>query len=222
MTENGFLVENIPIAWTLGDELGTFIFGLGTLILGSDYTIIKYLSKRVYNWIEHDRIEQIIEQNYRAQQYYSQFVEDKDVEKLDLEIIGNGNFRAGFPDHLELVEEGMKFELCVWDVTEPSGEPLRYPLKLGRMTLNKLEDSEGGPVGFLSVDEWYPPSDSPDPQRRDDVRDCQQKLKNEGSDNCEDIEPFAQVSFIGGDFEQTNINDWETVYHFYHEVEPPL
>lgn len=218
LTPNGLFVNYALIdpSSAIPNWAATLIFGLVTLIVGSDYRVVRHFSKKAYNWIQYGQLKTIIEKNNKAREYFEEVAEGGEVEELPIVSIGNGDFRAHLEDTHDIVETGMRFDVCVAATAElPNDDEIDYKLELGEAVVDGIKDADDrGKIAFLSVDEWKPESEFHDEGEVEIAQRCIPQLE-EG--NTDALQPYAKVTTLG-DHEAIDILEWDTIYKWHSEV----
>lgn len=193
--------------------VGFAVFSLGGVVLSSDYDVVALVSERAYEWIERpDHSLERIPINYKAKQYFDEFVDDEDPERLALTVVDGTNFRANFEPRIDCIEAGMQFWICVEAETDVDGSRMSYPLRIGVIRLTRVEEvNETGQTAFFELVKWKTAFE--DSQERELAADCRRRLSDVG-----DVSVFAKIRTTE-ELEQFDLDEWETLYEWYHQVE---
>lgn len=206
----------VSFVWTFGtpnEWVGYVVFSLGSVVLSSDYGVVALVSEQVYGWIERpDHSFERIPVNYKAKQYFDEFVEDEEPERLPLTVVDATNFRANFDSRIDCIETGMQFWICVEAETNVDESRMSYPLRVGICRLSRVEEANGtGQTAFFTLEEWE--TEFEDSQERDLAADCRRRLAR-----TDDGPIFAKIRTTE-ELEQFDLDEWETLNEWYQLVE---
>jgi hypothetical protein len=214
LTPNGLFVNKGWISnGTVPNWLATLIIAVGSLVIGTDYELIRQFSQRFYNWIQYGQLKSIIEKNNQARKYFEKLAEEG-VEEKRVRSMGNGDFRVDFPDAHELVEPGMRFDICVKTTAEtPSDDETPYKLAIGEAVVDELQEADGqGKFAFMSLDEWK--SDFNDEHEKEIAEHYKPKIEEGHPD---EFEVYATITQLG-DHNEIDILDWGAIHNWHKNV----
>lgn len=180
--------------------VGTFSFG--SLVLGSDYKILKIVGlDGCYHWIEsRDTIHTEIERNYQAKKFI-----EEGPDRLDLHPRSEGNLRSMVPA-TDYVFEGMPFRIYVEAPSTGTTEDLQYHLQVASAELTRLSETSGsGATAFFTITDW---NDSfEDDEETERASNIQRRLR-QGDD---EISPFAKVK-VSERVNEFELDEWRAIY----------
>lgn len=208
----------------IGGWPSAFIFGVGGILLGSDYAMVKLISPSAYNWINQET--PLLEKtytNYQTAKYIDEFrdhIGEENLDRLPLSVENDGTLSAHVPEEMD-VEEGMEFWLCVdYDYTHPpTGEDYEFPLRIGIAEVVDRQTAANTERYILSLEpeKWLHNFETRN--RRQVAESCRSAV-TEG--DSEQFSPIAKIR-TNEDFEQKRdefdsdtwkkIHEWCEVVH---------
>lgn len=196
----------------LGRPYNQAVFGLGTLLLSTDYKVLRTVSlSGVYRAVAKPGIVNRAEKRYRRKQFI-----EGGQDKIRLIPQEDGNFRGTVSEGTEYVREGLEFllyvEAPIGGGHAPSGVN-RYDLRLGSIEITNVSNTSGKRdvvTVFFSISNWeHSFEDRKERQLANEVRERFSRVQGTGKQGNEagGMAPFAKMD-QRGEVNDFSLDEW--------------
>jgi len=198
----------------LPSPYGMGTFSIGVLLLSTEYKVLKLISlDQVYDWIiTNESLHKSVQKDYELKKFIT-----RGPEKIEIDSITEGNFRAVVTQTSECLYPGLNFTIYVRAPVQDLDEDLCYDLRLGSAKITRVSKIDNNRRSvFFAVEEWI--DEFEDEFEQEFAEDAKDQLIKKGNS---EHRPFVKIN-KKDNINKFSIEEWSAIYEWSKHAEDKL